>query len=286
MASVKSDLKDIYGKIDELSQYVKGLDEKIQLIFPKNKDPRDYDERGPTTHDDEKGETHEEEKEREQEDDDTQASEGDRENKEKRVYGENDIFTQSQVVIFTQHSKFIYLLIYLCLFIQFQVVVYGEWGFLNHTSQELRDMEVEEEAGMYDDDVVVTQDIVDRVKEQAIIISDSPEKHRIRRPPATYTPTPKSRPYVLFTTGPKKMPSPYPLSDPTAPPSVDDVDVMTKWLEVGLKPGYKKTNVKIKYNDFEESLSPSWDFRDVCISSKTWFYTLWTADEWLTDEVP
>ena len=48
-------------------------------------------------------------------------------------------------------------------------------------------MEVEEEAGMYDDDVVVTQDIVDRVKEQAIIISDSPEKHRIRRPPATYT---------------------------------------------------------------------------------------------------
>jgi hypothetical protein len=81
------------------------------------------------------------------------------------------------------------------------------------------------------------------------------------------------------------MPSPYPLSDPTAPPSVDDVDVMKKWLEVGLKPGYKKTNVKIKYNDFEESLSPSWDFRDVCISSKTWFYTLWTAEEWLTDEV-
>ena len=56
------------------------------------------------------------------------------------------------------------------MFIQFQVVVYGEWGFLNHTSQELRDIEVEEEAGMYDDDVVVTQDIVDRVKEQAIII--------------------------------------------------------------------------------------------------------------------
>ena len=116
MATVKSDLKDIYGKIDELSQHVKGLDEKIQLIFPKNKDPRDYDERGPTTHDDEKEDTREEEKEREQEDGDTQAGDGDRENTEKRVYGENDIFTQSQVVIFTQTFQ-IYLFINLFIFV-------------------------------------------------------------------------------------------------------------------------------------------------------------------------
>lgn len=56
---------------------------------------------------------------------------------------------------------------------------------LNHMSRELRDIEAEDEVSMYDDKPFVSQDIVERVKEgvkgQAIIISDSPEKSRMRR---------------------------------------------------------------------------------------------------------
>jgi len=41
----------------------------------------------------------------------------------------------------------------------------------------------------------------------------------------------------------------------------------------------------VKYKSPEENLSPSFQFTVVEITSKTWFYALWTPVEWLTGEV-
>ena len=90
-------------------------------------------------------------------------------------------------------------------------------------------------------------------QEQAIIISDSPEKPRTRRPPAIYIHTSKCHCHMFFSLEARKKYFRHaPLTDPKAPSSVDDVDAMEKWLVVGLKRGHKKINIKIKCNDFEE----------------------------------
>ena len=139
--------------------------------------------------------------------------------------------------------------------------------------------------GDMDEEINATKDKENRESWEIVPINidDSPRRPvRITRSPEKYTPTPIPRPYLKFTKNIDR-PMKNPLIAQFDSTSLVDVLVMETWLKIGLRK--KKDDEGLWYVKREDHLPWRWDFTEVEVRSKTFFYTLWTEEEWLCDQV-
>lgn len=93
------------------------------------------------------------------------------------------------------------------------------------------------------------------------------------------------RPYVKFTKD-QKRPAKIPLSGIFIVPTDEETTIMEKWIGVGFRKNYKSLPPgSAVYKKESEGLPGNWNFNVQVVTSKTFFYTLWTPAAWLSDEV-
>ena len=74
-----------------------------------------------------------------------------------------------------------------------------------------------------------------------------------------------------------------PLSPPLDPTSHADVLIMETWLKIGVRKS--KDEEDRWYSKKEDKIPWRWNFTELEVRSKSFFYTMWTPEEWLSDQV-
>ena len=105
---------------------------------------------------------------------------------------------------------------------------------------------------------------------------------RVIQPPEKYTPTQVPRPFMKLVKGVDRVQK-IPLSPPLDPTSLADVLIMETWLKIGVRKS--KDEEGRWYSKKEDKMPWRWNFTELEVRSKSFFYTMWTPEEWLSDQV-